>query len=154
MKKHNEGFTIVELLCAIVAGSIVTAATATILLLGLRMNANVNKMATEDNQAVICLTVMENMVKEHKVIMVDGEFTEIKVVDESENETALFTYSDRKIKTSSGAVLLEDVDKCVFEMKSGLLTIKFSLDENISLNETPFVKTILPRTGQIINIGS
>ena len=61
MIKRNEGFTLVELLCAIVAGSIVTAATATILLLGLRMNANASRMATEDNKAVICLSVMEEM---------------------------------------------------------------------------------------------
>lgn len=148
--KYNDGFTLVELLCAIVAGSIVTAATATILLLGLRMNANANQMATQDNQAVVCLTVMENMIKSREVAGVEDNKINEKV-DES-NTVPLFTYSSEQIVASSGAVLLEGVKDCKFSMEEGLLTIKFTLDET-PLDETPFLKTVLLRTGQNIDIG-
>lgn len=151
MMKRNDGFTLIELLCAIVAGSIVTAATATILLLGLRMNANANKMATQDNQAVICLTVMENMLKSKNVVEVKEENGQRKInvkVDDTNNE-ALFTYTaDGKIKTSAEAVLLEDVADCKFEINGNLLTIKLQLDED----EEPFVKTIRLVTGQTITL--
>ena len=146
MIKRNEGFTLVELLCAIVAGSIVTAATATILLLGLRMNANASRMATEDNKAVICLSVMEEMIKEKKVDVSNSSSTEIKIVNEA---NALFAYIDKKIKVpSTGAVLLEDVADCKFEINGNLLTIKLQLDED----EEPFVKTIRLVTGQTITL--
>lgn len=150
MMKRNDGFTLVELLCAIVAGSIVTAATATILLLGLRMNANANTMATKDNQAVICLTVMENLVKENTLSMEEGKIvTEIKITDETGIEQTLFSFADGKIKTSTGAVLLENVAGCEFLMKDHLLTVKLTMNEG----EEPFVKTIRSVTGHIINIG-
>lgn len=144
--KRNDGFTLVELLCAIVAGSIVTAATATILLLGLRLNANANEMATQDNQAMICLTVMENMIKSKKVDSVVADKVIVKIDDS--NSEALFTYYelDKKIVASSGAVLLEGVDGCEFLLENGLLTIK------LTLKETPFIKTICPRTGEMIKI--
>lgn len=153
MMKRNDGFTLVELLCAIVAGSIVTAATTTILLLGLRMNSNASQMATQDNQAVICLSVMEDMIKENEVNLEDlknGQHAEIKKTDESNAETTLIEYTDdKKIKTSSGAVLLEDVASCVFTEENGLIKIEIQLAEN---GET-FVKRIRPLTGKIINIG-
>lgn len=147
--KSNDGFTLVELLCAIVAGSIVTAATATILLLGLRMNSNASKMATQDNQAVICLTVMENLIKENKIKLADGEFTEIKVIDDNNIETSLITYSsDKNVETSSGAVLLEDVAECKFSIQGSLITITLKLDEKGST----FTKTVRACTGQTIQI--
>ena len=151
--KHNNGFTLVELLCAIVAGSIVTAATATILLLGLRMNANANEMATQDNQAVICLTVMENMIKEKNVVEVKEEDGQKKInvkVDDTTTE-ALFTFTaDGKIKTSAQAVLLEDVYACEFEMSADKKTIKIKLQ--LDKDEEPFVKTVRLITGQPIKL--
>lgn len=155
--KRNEGFTLVELLCAIVAGSIVTAATATILLLGLRMNANASELATQDNQAVICLTVMENMLKSEHVVNVNEESDqkEINVKIDDTTTDALFTYSSatKELRTSSGAVLLDDITDCEFSIEDGLLTIKLSLDDT-PLDETPFIKTIRLITGQTVLIGS
>ena len=146
--KRNDGFTLVELLCAIVAGSIVTAATATILLLGLRMNANANNMATKDNQAVICLSVMEEMIKNTNVVGTTNNGKQITAKDESNQDITLFKFESNKIVASSNAVLLDEVYKCEFLIDSGLLTIKLTLNEG----DEPFVKTIRLVTGQTITL--
>ena len=146
MMKHNEGFTLVETVVSIRVGTIATAAVATLLLIGLRINAKTTEIATRDNQAVICLTVMENLVKSNNIDTGVTPTKEIKIVG---NDTPLFTYTDDKeIKASSGAVLLENVADCKFSIANGLLTIELKLDED----EEPFVKTIRLRTGQSISI--
>lgn len=148
MMKRNEGFTLIELLCAIVAGSIVTAATATILLLGLRMNANASRMATQDNQVVIGLTVLENMVKNKALAQIETENTVETLADGSGGKTTIFRYdpSQKAIVAGSGAVLIENIEPtdCSMELKDGILTIKLTIDG------TDHMKKICCRTGQII----
>lgn len=149
MIKRNDGFTLIEMMVSIIVGTIATAAIATLLLLGIRMNAKTSEIATQDNQAVICLTVMENLIKENKIKLADGEFTEIKVIDDNNIETSLITYSsDKNVETSSGAVLLEDVAECKFSIQGSLITITLKLDEKGST----FTKTVRACTGQTIQI--
>lgn len=133
MMKRNDGFTLIELLCAIVAGSIVTAATATILLLGLRMNANATKMATQDNKVVIGLTVLGNIAKENGNIQVlsEGEKWEVRSgLDENtdgKNDTLLYSYAEGNITTASGAVLFENLDSAIATWDVGKKILKLEI---------------------------
>lgn len=151
MKKHNEGFTLVELLVAIVAGSIVTAATATILLLGLRMNAHSNEITTVQNQVRITLSVLADMVKKSDI---DTEKTaDNKVFEKSadpNNPSLLFSCTDGKVTIGgTNVVLLEGIEESS-EVKisadNKTITIKLVMDEK------EYSSTILLRTGQTITI--
>lgn len=104
MIKRNDGFTLVELLCAIVAGSIVTAATATILLLGLRLNANATNTATRDNQVVIGLSVLGDLAKENEIQVTHTADSEQWAVKDKGGNT-LYSYQPG----DPGAICVNDV---------------------------------------------
>lgn len=153
--KRNDGFTLVELLCAIVAGSIVTAATATILLLGLRMNANATKTATQDNQVVIGLSVLSDIAKENKIEVVDNgltvsddENTDPWSIIDADTDQIYYGFDGASIQVN-GMPLIENVKYASVvapETGSSLLKITLIVDGD----EYPL--SIRLRTGQTITI--
>lgn len=64
MRKHNEGFTLVELMVGILIASVVTLAASTVLLLGMRLNRSSSDTAQRQNTTRIFMTVVERMATE------------------------------------------------------------------------------------------
>lgn len=132
MIKRNDGFTLVELLCAIVAGSIVTAATATILLLGLRLNANATNTATRDNQVVIGLSVLGDLAKENDIEVTREATGAWSVKDKTGN--VLYSYQSGNpgaICVSGNTPLIENVQAASIDGPdaTGLLKIVLTVDD-------------------------
>ena len=61
---NNEGYTLLELMITILIGSIITLATTTILLLGLRLNNESTDTVEKQNTARILLSALEDLATE------------------------------------------------------------------------------------------
>lgn len=118
--KHNiDGYTLLELMITILIGSIITLATTTILLLGLRLNNESNETVTNQNTVRVLLTALEDVVTEGKIKKVDSTTSTWTIQSEGEtnaetDDIIMFSYSaaDKAIYSGSiesGNVLLEGV---------------------------------------------
>jgi len=65
--RNCDGFTLMELLVTIVAGSLVTLAATTVLLLGLRMNRHSMDTVKQQNTTRIVLSLLEDMASESSI---------------------------------------------------------------------------------------
>lgn len=122
-KRANDGFTLVELLVSILAASIVTLAACTVLLLGVRINAQSTGVVTRQNTARVFMTALENMAAEGVIYGAEtagnGDW---KVLDDAGNTVLSYNKEDGEISAKSG-VLLKNVDSSAVTMEdSGLLT--------------------------------
>lgn len=116
--RNRDGFTLMELLVTIVAGSLVTLAATTVLLLGLRMNRHSMDTVKQQNTTRIVLSVLEDMASESsikKVITTPDAWyicsTENDAPEETEQEVVdtvllAFISEDKKIYTG-GTVTTE-----------------------------------------------
>lgn len=111
-----DGFTLLELMITILIGTIITLATTTILLLGLRLNNESNLTVEKQNTTRILLTTLEDLATEGmiKEIIQSGEGNESWEILGHNNENVIFTYdSDNKIiytgSKGTGVPLLEGV---------------------------------------------
>lgn len=65
--RNNAGYTLLELMITILIGSIITLATTTILLLGLRLNNESTDTVKKQNTARIFLSALEDLATEGKI---------------------------------------------------------------------------------------
>lgn len=75
VKNKNDGFTLLELMITILIGSIITLATTTILLLGLRLNNESNATVKKQNTTRILLATLEDLATEgmiKEIIIIPG----------------------------------------------------------------------------------
>lgn len=121
-RRANEGFTLVELLVSILAASIVTLAACTVLLLGVRINAQSTGVVTRQNTARVFTTALENMAAEGVIFGTETYEGNWKVLDDAGNTVLSYNKADGEISAKSG-VLLKNVDSSTVTMEdSGLLT--------------------------------
>lgn len=88
--KRNEGFTLVELLVAMVVGSIVTLAATSVLLLGLRYNAISIGAAQRQNTTRIIMSLLEGVASEGRITGVESHLDSWKVL--GEEDTVYISY--------------------------------------------------------------
>lgn len=140
MIKRNDGFTLVEMIVSIIAGTIATAAVATILLLGMRMNAKTAEIATRDNQIMIGLSVMGDIAKENniEVVSVDATADLAKLdntvgwsVKNKDDDTIYYSYESEAICVN-GVPLIENVDAASISGPdaTGLLKIVLTVNDD------------------------
>lgn len=72
MKKHNDGFTLVELIVVILVASIVTMAGTTALLTGMRMSKATREAGSRQNNARVVMYVLESVVSGEEVDLESG----------------------------------------------------------------------------------
>ena len=128
--RKQEGFTLVELLIAIVTGSIVALAATTVLLLGLRLNNSSSGTATRQNNARILLSVLESMAAEGDIQQV-GYQLEDQVyngwVVRDETDKVLFSYSQSTHTVYAGETpLMEDILFSYVDLEGNLLTVSIT----------------------------
>ena len=71
MKRNNSGFTMVELLVTVAVSSIVLAAAASLMLLGLRVHQTTQKEAGEQQTVRIVLSALEDLSASGKISRVE-----------------------------------------------------------------------------------
>ena len=152
MKKiqNNSGLTLFELLVAITAGTLVTIAATTVLLLGLRIFSTSNRAAMRQNEVRVGISVIETLVAEGPVVSVGGDWIMQGERTQAEGEDGqivndlLVYYEDGAILTGAGATVLENVEAFEVNWVGNVLTFWVTVN-----GETYESKVYCRNTGEI-----
>lgn len=131
MKRNNSGFTMVELLVTVAVSSIVLAAAASLMLLGLRVHQTTQKEAGEQQTVRIVLSALEDLSASGKIYRVeplsDGWQLQGKTADGAAG-AVLLRYNSGKLTsgTSGDQVLLDNLRGAQVILDGSLVTFSFS----------------------------
>lgn len=131
MKRNNSGFTMVELLVTVAVSSIVLAAAASLMLLGLRVHQTTQKEAGEQQTVRIVLSALEDLSASGKIYRVeplsDGWRLLGKTAD-GKPGAVLLRYNSGKLTsgTSGDQVLLDNLRGAQVILDGSLVTFTFA----------------------------
>lgn len=131
MKRNNSGFTMVELLVTVAVSSIVLAAAASLMLLGLRVHQTTQKEAGEQQTVRIVLSALEDLSASGKIYRVeplsDGWQLQGKTADGAAG-AVLLRYNNGKLRsgTSGDQVLLDNLRGAQVILDGSLVTFTFA----------------------------
>lgn len=131
MKRNNSGFTMVELLVTVAVSSIVLAAAASLMLLGLRVHQTTQKEAGEQQTVRIVLSALEDLSASGKISRVepfsDGWRLLGKTAD-GKSGAVLLRYNNGKLRSggSGDQVLLDNLRGAQVIMDGNLVTFTFA----------------------------
>lgn len=131
MKRNNSGFTMVELLVTVAVSSIVLAAAASLMLLGLRVHQTTQKEAGEQQTVRIVLSALEDLSASGKISRVepfsDGWRLLGKTAD-GKSGAVLLRYNSGKLTsgTSGDQVLLDNLRGAQVILDGRLVTFTFA----------------------------
>ena len=131
MKRNNSGFTMVELLVTVAVSSIVLAAAASLMLLGLRVHQTTQKEAGEQQTVRIVLSALEDLSASGKIYRVeplsDGWQLQGKTADGTPG-AVLLRYNSGKLTsgTSGDQVLLYNLRGARVDLDGSLVTFTFA----------------------------
>lgn len=131
MKRNNSGFTMVELLVTVAVSSIVLAAAASLMLLGLRVHQTTQKEAGEQQTVRIVLSALEDLSASGKIYRVeqlsDGWQLQGKTADGTPG-AVLLRYKSGKLTsgTSGDQVLLDNLRGAQVILDDSLVTFTFA----------------------------
>lgn len=131
MKRNNSGFTMVELLVTVAVSSIVLAAAASLMLLGLRVHQTTQKEAGEQQTVRIVLSALEDLSASGKISRVepfsDGWRLLGKTAD-GKSGAVLLRYNNGKLRSggSGDQVLLDNLRGAQVILDGSLVTFTFA----------------------------
>lgn len=131
MKRNNSGFTMVELLVTVAVSSIVLAAAASLMLLGLRVHQTTQKEAGEQQTVRIVLSALEDLSASGKIYRVeplsDGWQLQGKTADGTPG-AVLLRYNSGTLTsgTSGNQVLLDNLRGARVDLDGSLVTFTFA----------------------------
>lgn len=131
MKRNNSGFTMVELLVTVAVSSIVLAAAASLMLLGLRVHQTTQKEAGEQQTVRIVLSALEDLSASGKIYRVeplsDGWQLQGKTADGAAG-AVLLRYNSGTLTsgTSGDQVLLDNLRGAQVILDGSLVTFTFA----------------------------
>lgn len=131
MKRNNSGFTMVELLVTVAVSSIVLAAAASLMLLGLRVHQTTQKEAGEQQTVRIVLSALEDLSASGKIYRVeplsDGWQLQGKTAD-GKSGAVLLRYNNGKLRSgaSGDQVLLDNLRGARVDLDGSLVTFTFA----------------------------
>lgn len=131
MKRNNSGFTMVELLVTVAVSSIVLAAAASLMLLGLRVHQTTQKEAGEQQTVRIVLSALEDLSASGKIYRVepfsDGWRLLGKTAD-GKSGAVLLRYNSGKLRSggSGDQVLLDNLRGAQVILDDSLVTFTFA----------------------------
>ena len=131
MKRNNSGFTMVELLVTVAVSSIVLAAAASLMLLGLRVHQTTQKEAGEQQTVRIVLSALEDLSASGKIYRVeplsDGWQLQGKTADGTPGAVLLRYKSGTLTSGTSGdQVLLDNLRGAQVILDGSLVTFTFA----------------------------
>lgn len=131
MKRNNSGFTMVELLVTVAVSSIVLAAAASLMLLGLRVHQTTQKEAGEQQTVRIVLSALEDLSASGKIYRVeplsDGWQLQGKTADGNPG-AVLLRYNSGTLTsgTRGDQVLLDNLRGARVDLDGSLVTFTFA----------------------------
>ena len=131
MKRNNSGFTMVELLVTVAVSSIVLAAAASLMLLGLRVHQTTQKEAGEQQTVRIVLSALEDLSASGKISRVeplsDGWQLQGKTADGTPG-AILLRYNSGTLTsgTRGDQVLLDNLRGARVDLDGSLVTFTFA----------------------------
>lgn len=131
MKRNNSGFTMIELLVTVAVSSIVLAAAASLMLLGLRVHQTTQKEAGEQQTVRIVLSALEDLSASGKISRVepfsDGWRLLGKTAD-GKSGAVLLRYNNGKLRSggSGDQVLLDNLRGARVDLDGSLVTFTFA----------------------------
>lgn len=131
MKRNNSGFTMVELLVTVAVSSIVLAAAASLMLLGLRVHQTTQKEAGEQQTVRIVLSALEDLSASGKIYRVeplsDGWQLQGKTAGGTPGAVLLRYNSGTLTSGGSGdQVLLDNLRGARVDLDGSLVTFTFA----------------------------
>lgn len=131
MKRNNSGFTMVELLVTVAVSSIVLAAAASLMLLGLRVHQTTQKEAGEQQTVRIVLSALEDLSASGKISRVEP-FSDgwrlLGKTSDGKSGAVLLRYKSGKLTsgTSGDQVLLDNLRGAQVILDGSLVTFTFA----------------------------
>lgn len=131
MKRNNSGFTMVELLVTVAVSSIVLAAAASLMLLGLRVHQTTQKEAGEQQTVRIVLSALEDLSASGKIYCVEPFSDGWRLLGKTADGTpgaVLLRYKSGKLTsgTSGDQVLLDNLRGAQVILDGSLVTFTFA----------------------------
>lgn len=131
MKRNNSGFTMVELLVTVAVSSIVLAAAASLMLLGLRVHQTTQKEAGEQQTVRIVLSALEDLSASGKIYRVEPLSDGWQLQGKDSNGApgaVLLRYKSGKLTsgTSGDQVLLDNLRGARVDLDGSLVTFTFA----------------------------
>lgn len=131
MKRNNSGFTMVELLVTVAVSSIVLAAAASLMLLGLRVHQTTQKEAGEQQTVRIVLSALEDLSASGKISRVEPFSDGWRLLGKTADGTpgaVLLRYKSGKLTsgTSGDQVLLDNLRGARVDLDGSLVTFTFA----------------------------
>lgn len=131
MKRNNSGFTMVELLVTVAVSSIVLAAAASLMLLGLRVHQTTQKEAGEQQTVRIVLSALEDLSASGKIYRVEPFSDGWRLLGKTADGAAgavLLRYNSGKLTsgTSGDQVLLDNLRGAQVILDGSLVTFTFA----------------------------
>lgn len=131
MKRNNSGFTMVELLVTVAVSSIVLAAAASLMLLGLRVHQTTQKEAGEQQTVRIVLSALEDLSASGKISRVEP-FSDgwrlLGKTSDGKSGAVLLRYNNGKLRSggSGDQVLLDNLRGAQVILDDSLVTFTFA----------------------------
>ena len=131
MKRNNSGFTMVELLVTVAVSSIVLAAAASLMLLGLRVHKTTQKEAGEQQTVRIVLSALEDLSASGKIYRVEPLSDGWQLQGKTAGGTpgaVLLRYNSGTLTsgTSGDQVLLDNLRGARVDLDGSLVTFTFA----------------------------
>lgn len=131
MKRNNSGFTMVELLVTVAVSSIVLAAAASLMLLGLRVHQTTQKEAGEQQTVRIVLSALEDLSASGKIYRVEPLSDGWRLLGKTADGTpgaVLLRYNNGKLRSggSGDQVLLDNLRGAQVILDGSLVTFTFA----------------------------
>lgn len=131
MKRNNSGFTMVELLVTVAVSSIVLAAAASLMLLGLRVHQTTQKEAGEQQTVRIVLSALEDLSASGKISRVEPFSDGWRLLGKTADGAAgavLLRYNNGKLRSggSGDQVLLDNLRGAQVILDGSLVTFTFA----------------------------
>ncbi len=131
MKRNNSGFTMVELLVTVAVSSIVLAAAASLMLLGLRVHQTTQKEAGEQQTVRIVLSALEDLSASGKIYRVEPLSDGWQLQGKDSNGApgaVLLRYNSGTLTsgTSGDQVLLDNLRGARVDLDGSLVTFTFA----------------------------
>lgn len=130
MRKHQEGFTLLELVVVMFCTTIVIGAAMTVLLSGLRVEKKTQEGLSSQQIAHTILTLVERLTSDGKVSAVEtvGD-TDWMLLDADEAPLLSYNNGSETLTATGGIVLMKDVTSAEAELsEDNLLTVSLETE--------------------------